>query len=794
MTKSTENASEDREPTPPRVNWLDRARRKIRQGELIADWDRELQVVFDGQGFGEITVHDVFLGYNQDERRRVVLAVQVSSGNDRDHSSESVPPQSHIVKLGLRSEVERDFVGWKKTLVMQGVVSRLLSGVRGIELPNVERFAVVYQDAFRLYGVNSDDEVPRTLHAAIERALATNDPESTSIERLLVELFSDMFRCCYRQAREGSSDAARFILGELNKPSRLPDKQSAWDRWNNDSTLLDLRRDALWLTTSSREPDSIDLPLYLDPVDYFRAVLFANSDAQAGESGDLQEGPIGNLSCDRVPQTLIGPGHGDLHGLNVVVGVVRGEVFQPAVFDYGDMSPNNLPVWDFVKLEIELKCRLVPELCESTEAREALRRFVNPKFRTAYEKQRGDGPRSHITAEERKAVTQVGRLEAAFLFEQALASLTAQIDGKARAEKRIASQERSPTGHSQVDRALCLFLSLRKEAACWLGFELGRVNLWRDEYSFALAAYGLLTAKWNVEPPHQAWALMSAGVAIAQLEAVTNPKTGLVARLKNPETQPTSDPSESHLIPLAIGARLNRKDVGNYAEAAKVLRQALADFPNAVSLRAELALALAWLNDRPAALEHIQTLRPLCRVFCDHETQCRLGRIYKDLGDEAWKFGTPSLADFIRQAHPGYQLYGQALEIYREAFEFSGHYYPGINAATLAKLRGEPDADQLAEEVLQICRHQRPAGEERLWIFATEGEAGLLLGRADAMTFYQSVFCSPFCQKESARKSIYHQLCRLHWALGAERVGPIIQLMQDRGLLTGLEPLPCYKK
>ncbi len=54
--------------------------------------------------------------------------------------------------------------------------------------------------------------------------------------------------------------------------------------------------------------------------------------------------------------------HGDLHGRNVLVAVVRNRALWPAVFDYEHMGPCNLLGWDFVKMETELKIRAYPEL------------------------------------------------------------------------------------------------------------------------------------------------------------------------------------------------------------------------------------------------------------------------------------------------------------------------------------------------------------------------------------------------------------------------------------------------
>ena len=54
---------------------------------------------------------------------------------------------------------------------------------------------------------------------------------------------------------------------------------------------------------------------------------------------------------------LRGCAHGDLHGRNILVGLVRDQAMWPTVFDYEDMGPCNLIGWDFVKLETELKIR-----------------------------------------------------------------------------------------------------------------------------------------------------------------------------------------------------------------------------------------------------------------------------------------------------------------------------------------------------------------------------------------------------------------------------------------------------
>ena len=65
---------------------------------------------------------------------------------------------------------------------------------------------------------------------------------------------------------------------------------------------------------------------------------------------------------------LRGCAHGDLHGRNILVGIVRDQAMWPTVFDYEDMGPCNLIGWDFVKLETELKIRAYVDLFGGTAA------------------------------------------------------------------------------------------------------------------------------------------------------------------------------------------------------------------------------------------------------------------------------------------------------------------------------------------------------------------------------------------------------------------------------------------
>jgi tetratricopeptide (TPR) repeat protein len=731
-----------------RVVWMPRAQSRIQRQDLLHQWNNELELAFAAKEVGQITVGDVFRGYANDEPSRVVLGIQL------------VLPEtvaSHIVKLGDQ-KVQKDLDGWKQCVLKHGVTSRVLLGVEGRPLPE-NRYAVIYQDAYQLFGTDPDTESPKPLELAADWAINDSKPDISSVERVFGQIFAELDRCLYQGANDGNPDRARqFYTEELQKGGL----QSATERWLNQRFHQLLRRDAIWLTSARDRPDAQTLPGYLDPHDY---VCWA-------------------LATNQVPKTLVGRSHGDLHGRNILVGVHRGEVEQPAIFDYGDMTRSNLLVWDFVKLESELKTRILPKLASEEEARKALARAAPqvrlPVLPSAVK----------LSPDEQEVAGRVDRMEFAVHFEALLASLTRDIVSRDIARNARPSDQRHITGHPAIDKALGLFYRLRQEAALRLGYQMNRADRWRDEFYFALAIYGLLKAKWNIDEPQLEWALISAGVATAQLSQAG--EINSLRRQRLPEKNLES-PLPSHLIPLAWAHALwKEKQSGRGCQ---VLEDALERFPCAVTLRAEYALCLAARGDLEQASEEVNQLRPLCHVFRDHEMLSRLGRIYKDSGDAAWA-GDPSQPDFdafVNDGHPAWQLYQEAFALYEEAYEFSHHYFPGINAATLARLTGQKEAqERLVEEVITICRATRVADlEERFWVYATEGEAWLLRGdSAEALRFYRAALATPPATQLGMVQALYNQLCRLAWALGRSRVQAVIEELDKRGMLAQLEPGP----
>jgi len=177
------------------------------------------------------------------------------------------------------------------------------------------------------------------------------------------------------------------------------------------------------------------------------------------------------------------------------------------------------------------------------------------------------------------------------------------------------------------------------------------------------------------------------------------------------------------------------------AEAERLLRQGepllaynaadtgLQAAPGHVRLRQLQALALARSGDLERANQNLAELA-LAGVD-DAETLGVLARTHKDLGLQA---RDPAR----REAHldAAYRLYSQAYSNSLQRGAPEGALYTGINAATVAALRGQLDeARWLAADVQRICSVAQlgdPLSEAEYWRQATLGEAALILGDAPA--------------------------------------------------------------
>ncbi len=726
----------------PEVHVMLRAASKIRR-DLEAQFERELKSLFPTAR--AITVYECFHGYSNKQGEKVVLGVEVRS--PKSHGA-------HIVKLGSRGELAPDYDGWRRCFKGKPFSSRIFVSVEKKPLPR-NRVAIIYHDAFQLYGDGVDAQ-PHNLETVVRWAIHDDKPNPESVERVIRQIYADMARWFYLGPRIDAEKALDYYLCRLRR---------AMKPWREDAWRVELRRDLIWLFCGQDAPDSHD-GCYLDAYDFVQWVM-----ARRG----------------RVPETLVGNSHGDLHGRNILVGIQRGEAEYPSVFDYGEMRDNNVLVWDYVKLETELKVRLLLGLHADKESRQTLFSLADRNEQWQSLANGGDP-----SAEKDERAIRAEQLAFAFEFEKLLARLTSRIGCTSEAGSPDPPGGRKITGNRKLDRAIAILLRVRQEAALWLGEhqpQRSSRNAWRDEYYFALAIYGLSTAKWDYKCSETGFALVSAGVAVSQVSTAS-----VTVRQQIEAKQPPKPPYPCYRVPLAHARRLWKKK--RTTRALGLLKKAETWFHHAVPLLQEYALMLAGTNQDKNALDLLKPLQDLCGVFRDFETLSRIGRTYKDLGDEALKARHVEFSEL--SGHPAAQFYRTACIRYKEAVELAKpdqRFYPGVNAATMAFLAGEEDAGRLAQDVLDNCRHLdfgAISGDDHFWILVSEGEASLLVKNAKVAADFYAGALSRLNDDQSAGmvQSAYDQLSRLWWALGEEVVGKVVRVFEQHPTWPELDPGP----
>ncbi|MEY2541195.1 MAG: hypothetical protein QOI22_797, partial [Verrucomicrobiota bacterium] len=140
----------------------------------------------------------------------------------------------------------------------------------------------------------------------------------------------------------------------------------------------------------------------------------------------------------------------------------------------------------------------------------------------------------------------------------------------------------------------------------------------------------------------------------------------------------------------------------------------LATWPKDVRLRQLQGLALARSGATERAIAILENLRDESQA--DEETRGMLARTYKDLAATATS----------TEQREG--LLKRAAEIYGEAYQATGGYWTGINAATMNLLVGEKErACEIASKVRDQCLKEvaDPTGDS-YWELAALGEAALI--------------------------------------------------------------------
>jgi hypothetical protein len=258
-----------------------------------------------------------------------------------------------------------------------------------------------------------------------------------------------------------------------------------------------------------------------------------------------------------------------------------------------------------------------------------------------------------------------------------------------------------------------------------------------------------------------------------------------------PGTADVSD-SPTYRLPLAVSYRLWKE---NDMDASRALLHAVAieirsrsergseeivarpAMAHAIPLLGQAALLETHFHQLRLVEPFIEKFRQQACEFRDFELLGRIGRLYKEIGDA--KFAARPNAEALDNADddlmgvfrpPWVQMYDKAFIVYRDAFDLTNDFYTGINAATLAALTGRiAEATDLAEKIVRICAPRHDVEQkDRYWLFATEGEALLILGQPASMKFYCEALNELTPANYGMADSSYRQLCRL-WSVFTDK-------------------------
>lgn len=458
-------------PTTP-VIWTHRAERKLHtelcRCKVPTQERAAVRDKIDGwlghafRGATSVVALEVYLGFRP-RNKEYILFVDVRGG---PHCGTA------IVKMAddcTRLEGER--TAWEHCAPVCFPGNAVFMGLQHRRDGAGRLVALVYQDAQPHIGT---DEIV-WLETAVVRAVRFGSPDTHTVIDVIRELFGHLGRVMYGAARvdpietggaielNPRADGTRRRLCDFFGPWRgIPDppepNQPPQPPQPPNHEPLRVRQQVQGVLV---QPDR-----YLDPVDYFESL---ESELGAGRA---------ELA---LPRRLRGPAHGDLHGRNVLVGVEADRAGTPAVFDYENMSNDNLLGFDFVKLETELKIR-------------ALDAIVRERLPDEF-------------------AARVERFESR-LAERTTACRNAGVwpDGP---DPNVTDAEAA-----RFDRLEAIVLSIRGQAAEHLGARRGRSHEWLHEYYFLLGCYGVSTARFaNQNNRERAAALVSAGVAAALYHA-----------------------------------------------------------------------------------------------------------------------------------------------------------------------------------------------------------------------------------------------------------------------------------
>jgi hypothetical protein len=440
-----------KDPSQPRI------------GVLELTMDRLNDILAVHFGGASVVVKDQVIGYR---RKKDLFVLMVEAFGDQ--SEKSGP---FVVKIGPESTLRREIHGWnccRPPGLKHDLVFLDLDEGKVLHRDGENWLSLIYGDAQQFLGVTATV----TLEEAALECVRSGFPKTLSIELVIGELYERIGHLLYSQAFVDDPARNNYIFD----PPKLDESLACWET----NPACQAARNLVNTTEQS------GAERFLDPVDYLRYIQSYVPSTIAGPDGvqtvrppsadpTIPELPglLRPLPVQIIPRMLRGCAHGDLHGRNILVGIVRDQAMWPTVFDYEHMGPGNLVGWDFVKLETELKIRAYFSAFGEGNAADFIRKIQN--FEIELNRQ-----------------TEQCHLDR--LWPDAGLSTTPE------------------------ERLRTILLAIRRMAAQHLGASHGRPNEWLEEYYFLLACYGAFTGRFeNLQHRERMGALISAGVAASRL-------------------------------------------------------------------------------------------------------------------------------------------------------------------------------------------------------------------------------------------------------------------------------------
>ncbi len=239
-------------------------------------------------------------------------------------------------------------------------------------------------------------------------------------------------------------------------------------------------------------------------------------------------------------------------------------------------------------------------------------------------------------------------------------------------------------------------------------------------------------------------------------------------------TKTTAEAAEAR-AGVAAGNAERLLRMGEPLLAYNTIQQALVDRPGNPRLRQLKGLALARSGALRRANEELSRLRN--EGFSDGETLGLLARTHKDLA-----LATADGPGRQQHLKAAFDIYAAGYSESRRCHAIGDAYYTGINAATMAFLRGDIDhARKIAAEVESLCEQalREADGEaaEAYWPQATLAEAALILGDKDTARERYAVAKSLIGSRYGDLSSTRHQAKLLLQHMG-EADGWLDEVMQ----------------